>query len=488
MRNFGVALIAVVLMIASAETAGAQMEKYRRDFNYSSTIDYDRYINVEVWTDTDEYYEGDNITLYFRADKDCYVVLYNVDTKGNVNIIYPGDQWDDQRIERDRVYRIPDSYDDYDLTVRGPAGVEYVQVVASMMPLPIPEWGGDYGPVAEGDPIDYMDYINAEYFGKDNRIALDMTLFRVKEWQQAYYRPVYNYHQYDWHLSGMVYIDYPWGATVYVDGVYWGIAPLYIPRIYYGWHWVTVYDPWGYCWEDRVHIVRHQTVILDQTKVKTSAGVKSRYREIRSKGYLKPAKNGYPEYQKTLRTKQDAMESFKSRRVGADGIDSRLKSTSGRGDNSRSKTSTTYNTESSRGKTRSGDDSFNRSTAKSRSSNRSSSSDSDSYRSRGNSSRSGGSDNDDYNRSSTKSRSSSRSSGRSNDSYRSRGSGSSDSDNSSSKSRSSSSSSSSGSYKRSSGSSSSGSGSSRSGSGSSSSGSSSRSKGSGSEGSSKRGR
>ncbi len=469
----------------TASTARGEMEKYRSGVDYSSYIDYDRYINVEVWTDVDEYYEGDNVTIYFRANKDCYLVLYNVDSRGNVNILYPVDRWDDARVERDRTYRIPDSYDDYELTVKGPEGVEYVQAVASMMPLPIPEWGGDYGPVAEGDPLDYMDYINAEYFGKDNRIALDMTLFRVKEWQPAYYRPVYNYHHYDWSLSGMVYVDYPWGATIYIDGVYWGIAPLYIPRIYYGWHWITVYDRYGYCWEDRVHVYRNKTVILDNNVIHTRAGVKSKYRDVREKGYLNPEKNGYPDYSKNVRTKQAAMTDYKAKRSSTDrtavnsALDTRTKTTyNGERGATRDRSGTTGKTENSsfdrhnRSSGSRGDDSYDRTATKSRTTTRSTERSRESYDSRG--SRSG--DGNSRSGSSAESNKRNSSSGSSSGSYeRSRSSGS----------RSSGRSSSSGSYKRSSGSSSSGS-SSRGSSGNS--GSSSRSKSSDGGSSSRRGR
>ena len=503
LKVLAAALMLTAIVGMSADTARGEMEKYRKGVDYSSYIDYDRYIDIEVWTDVDEYYEGDNITVYFRANKDCYVVLYNLDSRGNVNILYPADRWDDSRVERDRTYRIPDSYDDYELTVRGPEGVEYIQAVASMMPLPIPQWGGDYGPVAEGDPIDYMDYINAEHFGKDNRIALDMTLFRVKEWHQAYYRPVYNYHRYDWNLSGMVYVDYPWGATIYVDGVYWGIAPLYIPRIYYGWHWITVYDRYGYCWEDRVHVYRNKTVILDNTVINTRAGVKSKYRDVRQKGYLNPEKNGYPDYSKNVRSKQTAMTEYKAKRgsdvrgVTKSALDPGAGVTRGNKGNSvtdrtttKERTGSTFNDRGStreRGTESRDNDRWDRSADKSRSTTRSTEKSGDAYDSRGSRSRdtdskSGSSPDSRYKRSSS-SRSSSSSSG---EYDRSRSSGSSSSGRSSG-------SSSSGTYKRGSSSGSSGS-SSRTGSssgsrsGSSSGSRSSGSRNSGSEGSSKRGR
>ncbi|MCP4634609.1 MAG: DUF4384 domain-containing protein, partial [candidate division Zixibacteria bacterium] len=153
-------LFAAVMISMLSLPATAQHERYRDDVNYGQYIRYDKYLDVEIWTDDDEYYDGEDITIKFRTNKDCYVIVYNIDTRGNVNLLYPSDQWDDTKIERDRIYRIPDSYDDYDLTVRGPEGIEYIQIVASRTPIPIPDWGSRYDLVAEGDPLDFLDYIN----------------------------------------------------------------------------------------------------------------------------------------------------------------------------------------------------------------------------------------------------------------------------------------------------------------------------------------
>ena len=312
-RYISVIAIAAVMTILAAAPAFSQYEGYREGIDYTRYIKYDRYLDVEVWTDDDEYYDGENVTISFRADKDCYVVVYNIDTRGEVHLLYPADQWDDVKIERDRIYRIPDSYDDYELTVHSPEGIEYIQVIASQQPIPIPDWDDGWYLVAEGDPIDYIDYINAVYFACDDcLLSFDMTLFSVKEWNQAYFRPVHTYRYYDWDLCGTIYIDYPWGATVYIDGIYWGVAPLFIPRIYWVWHYLTIYDRYGYCWEDRINVYRSRTIFLDDTIIKTRSGVKSKYRDVRSSGYLNPAKNGYPEYEKDVRVKKKAMTEYKS--------------------------------------------------------------------------------------------------------------------------------------------------------------------------------
>ena len=320
-KHFITLMFAAVMMSMMSPPAAAQYERYEDDVNYSQYLRYDRYLDVEIWTDNDEYYDGEAIDIQFRANKDCYVVVYNIDTRGNVNLLYPSDQWDDQKIERDRIYRIPDSHDDYELTVRGPEGIEYIQVVASRTPIRIPDWNNGFDMVVTGDPLDFLDYINTVYFGCDDgcSVALDMTLFTVNEWQEDYYRPVHNYynnHHNDWNMYGMIYVDYPWGATIYIDGVYWGIAPLFVPRIYYGWHYVTVYDSYGYCWEDRVNVFRRKSIVLDNTVIKTRGGVKSKYRDVRKKAYLDPAKNGYPDYASKKSVRKEAWDSKRASKTG----------------------------------------------------------------------------------------------------------------------------------------------------------------------------
>lgn len=315
MKRSIITIMALLVGMWVVSPTSAKIVSYERDRDYGAYLIFDRYLDVEVWTEQEEYYEGEEIDISFRASKDCYVAIYNIDTRGNVSLLYPVDEQDDFLIQGGHIYNLPDNYDDYELTVRGPEGIEYLQIVASREPFPLDDWDPDM--VCDDDPYDFMSFINAAFFGCDFgcRRAYDMTSFMVKEWEQAYFRPVYDYDCPHWSMCGSVYVDYPFGGAVYVNGVYWGCAPLYIPRIYFGYHWITVYDPWGYCWEDRISVVRRRTVILDNTIVKTKTSVKSRYRDVRTRGYLDPAKNGYPNYKEQVRVKENIRKSpeFKAR-------------------------------------------------------------------------------------------------------------------------------------------------------------------------------
>ncbi len=314
-RAIIVKAVLTAILIMPILSAKADIVSFDPDENYSRFLTYDRYLDVEIWTDDEEYFEGDDIQISFQANEDCFVAIYNIDTRGRVHLIFPEGGYDDNFIEGDRIYNIPGRYDEYNLTVQGPPGIEHLHIVGSKKPFNIPDWNGGSGLVCDYDPYDFMEYIDASYFGGQEglRRAFDMTSFYVEEWHGYYFRPVYVDHHYhdhyyhpywDWGWYGSVYIDYPFGATIYIDGVYWGIAPLFIPRIYYGWHYITVYDHYGYCWEDRIEVIRTRSIALNETIIKTRPGNKSRFKEVRTKAYLDPAKNGYPNYQKDIKVKK----------------------------------------------------------------------------------------------------------------------------------------------------------------------------------------
>ena len=49
-------------------------------------------VDVEIWTDAGYepvYMPGEPVNIYFRAAYDCYITLYEIDTEGNVFLLYP---------------------------------------------------------------------------------------------------------------------------------------------------------------------------------------------------------------------------------------------------------------------------------------------------------------------------------------------------------------------------------------------------------------
>jgi hypothetical protein len=274
------------LFLGAKSFADGQEENTIRDYDdqesstppttsrVSNRVIHDPYLDIYVWVDKGEgaaYYPGEKIKVYFRASRDCYVVLYNIDTKGYVNLLYPSDDHDDSYVEGGRTYRIPDPFDDYDLTVDGPEGTEYIQAMASYDPIDLPnlpglsekyDYNGEiYAYKLDGeDPFEFMETMNKEIAPDD--YASDVCIFNVEYkypkwyyWPQAGYvgRPV------DLMLGG-AYFDYPGGVEVWVDGVFYGVTPIFIPALVVGRHWVTFWYGGCWIWRDWCWIERHHTV------------------------------------------------------------------------------------------------------------------------------------------------------------------------------------------------------------------------------------
>lgn len=204
-------------------------------------------LQIDVWTDKDDganYEEGDEVTIYFTASRDCYVTIFDLDTRGNVNLIFPETPDGANYIEGGQLYELPAPDEDYVYTVSGPPGNEYIQMIASTDPYKVPDWEApisvydDYWPFKYDDDADEFIFNVAKNFFPIDDIAYDQVSFYVAP--KYYYKRTYSDCSGD---CGTVYIDYPQGCEVYVDGIYWGAAPLWIPSIYLGRHRVSVY--WG---------------------------------------------------------------------------------------------------------------------------------------------------------------------------------------------------------------------------------------------------
>lgn len=87
-----------------------------------------RGFDVEIWTDRRTYYIGDSIRVYFRTNHDAYVYIYNTDPAGVTRLLFPNYYDHDNFVRAYQTYVIPDYR--YDLRITGPAGREYLHIVA----------------------------------------------------------------------------------------------------------------------------------------------------------------------------------------------------------------------------------------------------------------------------------------------------------------------------------------------------------------------
>ena len=190
-------------------------------------------VEMDVWLDHEDgavYRDGQRLQIEFRTSADAYVAIYNVDSMGEVNLLYPR-YGDTQWVPGGRVLSIPAQNAGYDLVVDGPKGIEYVVGVASRYPLQLSvlepdtsNWNkpAGLGLRITGDPSDAIWEINEQLTwngeGREPEgYASDVAYFYTRE-QVPYPR----------------YLVYDWYPERYWDP-YWD--PYVSVHLWFDWHW-----------------------------------------------------------------------------------------------------------------------------------------------------------------------------------------------------------------------------------------------------------
>src|SRR5262245_17305429 len=141
------ALLATALLLAPAPASAATQVPAASS-----------HLSVDVWINKEEggvFNSGEKMQVFFRANDDAYVLIYNIDTEGYIHLIYPFRPMDPMRIQGGETYRVPSRHDPYDLVAEGPEGMEYVVAIAS--PLPFRDLPWYLAPGATSDARDSDD-------------------------------------------------------------------------------------------------------------------------------------------------------------------------------------------------------------------------------------------------------------------------------------------------------------------------------------------
>ncbi len=246
---------------------------------------------IEVWTNkgnNSTYYYGEDIAVYFRVERDCYVVVYDIDPSGEVTVLYPTGPYGSTYATADRVYRVPDYEDEFGLEVSSVSGPDHIYAFASFDYINPPDFmryiGYDYGDpnyynddyfvmTVHGDIGDFVNYVNDRLAVGPFSIA--HAQFRVDS-NYRHHRQ-YRYWANDPYNVGSVWIgcNFP-GSEIWIDGIYYGIAPVLIPSIYVGRHWVWVYYGGYPCYQRYFYVSNYQRYYVNVT-------IENRYKDYRSR-------------------------------------------------------------------------------------------------------------------------------------------------------------------------------------------------------------
>ena len=99
-------------------------------------------LDVEVWTDRGNdgvYQPGDVMEVRTRTSADAYLLVYEVDSEGRVNLLYP-ERGSRGFVEGRQTLRVPSDQSNLELVVEGSAGEGFVVAIASTEPFKDLPW------------------------------------------------------------------------------------------------------------------------------------------------------------------------------------------------------------------------------------------------------------------------------------------------------------------------------------------------------------
>jgi len=88
--------------------------------------------NIEVWVDKGcgkSYTVGENITIYFKSNKDCYLTLFDFIPGGGIRLLFPNRYEKNNFLEANKVHTIPPGF-----VVTPPPGKEMIRAIATTSP------------------------------------------------------------------------------------------------------------------------------------------------------------------------------------------------------------------------------------------------------------------------------------------------------------------------------------------------------------------
>ena len=74
---------------------------------------------------------GDRIVVYFRADQDCYLTLFNIGTSGKLTVLFPNYLFQNNFVTANKIYAIPGEEYPFEYELSGPPGVERIKAIAT---------------------------------------------------------------------------------------------------------------------------------------------------------------------------------------------------------------------------------------------------------------------------------------------------------------------------------------------------------------------
>lgn len=126
------AVFAVPVMAADDEAANKQVVvEARKIKNDAQPFE----VKLDTAEKKEEYKVGDELSLFFTADKECYLYLIDIGTSGKAHILFPNKFQKANKAEKGRIYVLPPKGSKFMFKVQGPEGTNYIKAIATQKPI-----------------------------------------------------------------------------------------------------------------------------------------------------------------------------------------------------------------------------------------------------------------------------------------------------------------------------------------------------------------
>ena len=93
--------------------------------------------SVRLWTDRTTYQVGEPIHFYFRAERDCYLNLVDINSKGEISLLFPNRFDSNNSVQGGKTYCIPGDNYGFVLEAMLPTGTDRIYAIASTRPMDV---------------------------------------------------------------------------------------------------------------------------------------------------------------------------------------------------------------------------------------------------------------------------------------------------------------------------------------------------------------
>ena len=92
---------------------------------------------IAVWTDKTDYTIGDKLVVRFKADRSCYVTIFNLGSSGQITVLFPNRFYATNYVKKDEEHAIPGRFQNFTINAQGPAGIEKLKIFATEANVPL---------------------------------------------------------------------------------------------------------------------------------------------------------------------------------------------------------------------------------------------------------------------------------------------------------------------------------------------------------------